>query len=92
MNAHSALAVPAGSPPVAWWRLPIVWLALGLPGAVVVGGVFVAILAWQHVDPVVADAPAHTAKLAAPAAADGSATQAMEPALRARNHAATPRR
>ena len=76
----------------AWWRVPIVWLTLGLPASVVVAGVFVAGIAWRNVDPVVVDPRPHPAMAAAEAAADRPAPGAMEPAERARNHAATPRR
>lgn len=35
-----------------WWRLPIVWMVIGGPAAVVVASIFTAGLAIKHVDPV----------------------------------------
>ena len=80
-----------------WWRFGIVWFTFGLPATVVVASLFTAGIAWRHVDPVVVDPPASgsaglptTVPTTAPA--DGTArANALEPAQRARNHAATPR-
>ena len=80
---------PAHPKPQSWWRFGIVWLTLGLPAAAVVGSVLSAVLAWRYIDPVVVDAPAVSS--AAPPAADAPRANALEPAQRARNHAATPR-
>lgn len=68
---------PAATP---WWRVGMVWLVLAGPTAVVLAGVATFRIAVTHVDPVV-QVPA--------AVADTSAS--MSPALKARNHAATPR-
>lgn len=78
----------------AWWRVPVVWLALGLPASVVVAGVFVIGMAWRNVDPVVVDTRPHPSTLAAAVAEarDRPADSALEPAVLARNHAAAPRR
>lgn len=65
-----------------WWRLPIVWLVLGGPAVVVVAALTTAVIAYRTADVVLDTAPA-----SAGSASDGAA----EPALRARNHAATPR-
>ena len=73
------------------------WFTFGLPATVVVASLFTAGIAWRHIDPVVVDPPASgsaglpiTAPTTAPA--DGTArANALEPAQRARNHAATPR-
>jgi uncharacterized protein len=35
-----------------WWRYPIVWMVIGGPLSVVVAGVVTAVIAYQHVDPV----------------------------------------
>lgn len=67
-----------GSSP-AWWRLPIVWLVIGGPALVVVASFVTLALAIRHPDPVLNTA----------AAADGS--RSAQPAMQARNHAATPR-
>ncbi len=65
-------------PPLPWWRFKIVWFAFGLPAVVVIASLVTAGIAWWHVDPIVVEAqPGRTAQ---------------EPAERARNHAATPRR
>jgi hypothetical protein len=62
-----------------WWRMPILWLVLGGPAVVVVAGVATAVIAIRHADTVVA----------APVA---RVTPALQPAVQARNHAATPQR
>jgi hypothetical protein len=59
-----------------WWRLPIVWMVIGGPAAVVVASFATLALAILNPDPV----------LQAPQQASG----AMAPAMQARNHAATP--
>ena len=73
---------PASEMPLPWWRFKIMWLVLGLPATVVCTSLVSAGIAWRHIDPVVTDAP-----LGQPVKAN-----AMEPAQRARNHAATPGR
>ncbi len=64
------------SPP--WWRLPIVWLVIGGPAAVVVAGFATLAIAIANPDPVIS--------VAAPA------TAAEMPAVQGRNHAAAPQR
>ena len=78
-----------------WWRFGIVWFTFGLPATVVVASLFTAGIAWRHIDPVVVDGPVATsapgrASTITPAVVDARAN-ALEPAQRARNHAATPR-
>ncbi len=63
-----------------WWREPMLWLVLGGPALVVVASLVTAVIAWRGADPVVTD----------PTAAAG-AERALQPALKARNHAAAPR-
>ena len=92
---------PTALQPAPWWRFGIVWFTFGLPATVVVASLFTAGIAWRHVDPVVVDPPASgsaglstTVPTTVPttAPADGTArANALEPAQRARNHAATPR-
>jgi len=65
--------------PAVWWRLPIVWLVIGGPALVVVASFVTLGLAIGHPDPVLGSAAALP---------DRSA----QPAMQARNHAATPRR
>ena len=74
MTTHTPTAQP-------WWRFGIVWLVIAGPVAVVLAGAATAWVAWQHVDPVIVDAPVP--------ATERDASNA--PALKARNHAATPR-
>ena len=60
-----------------WWRYGMVWLALGGPAVVVVASVATLLIAIAYPDPVL------------PTRAAGS--EAQQPAVQARNHAATPR-
>jgi hypothetical protein len=68
---------PSSAPAtVPWWRLPIVWMVIGGPLAVVVASFATLALAILNPDPVLSSDPAsHASEL---------------PALQARNHAATP--
>lgn len=68
------------TPPTPWWRVGMVWLVLAGPAAVVLAGFATLKIAITHVDPLV-QVPA--------AVADTSAS--MSPAMKARNHAATPK-
>jgi hypothetical protein len=61
----------------AWWREPMLWIVIGGPLGVVVAATVTAVIAWRGADPVVAE----------PAAAPPM----LQPALKARNHAAAPR-
>lgn len=73
-------AMKTALPQTPWWRVGMVWLVLAGPAAVVLAGVVTIKIALTHVDPV----------LQVPAAvADSSGS--MSPALKARNHAATPK-
>jgi uncharacterized protein len=63
---------------VAWYRLPIVWMVIGGPAAVVVAGFATLALAIANPDPVIS----------VPAAG----SKADLPAVQGRNHAATPSR
>ena len=69
-------APSADNPP--WWKLPIVWLVIGGPAAVVVASFATLTLAILHPDPVLQPS--------------SQASGSMAPALQARNHAATPSR
>lgn len=61
-----------------WWKLPIVWLVIAGPAIVVVASLVTAGIAIKHVDPVLDTSKGHVK----------SAVE--EPAMRARNHAASP--
>lgn len=74
MNA-STPTLPETTP---WWRLPIVWLVIGGPAAVVVAGFATLAIAIANPDPVIDASPA--------------ASRAEMPAVQGRNHAATPQR
>lgn len=65
------------TPSVAWWRLPIVWLVIGGPAIVVVASFITLALAIKHPDPV----------LSTPSAVGPG----EQPAIQARNHAASPK-
>lgn len=66
--------------PARWWRLPIVWLVIGGPSLVIVASFVTLGLALSHPDPV----------LDTSTAARGD--RGAQPAVQARNHAATPAR
>ena len=63
------------------WREPMVWLVVGGPAVVVVAALTTGFIAWHGADEVVTD----------PVVAQTKAPAALQPALIARNHAATPR-
>ena len=92
MNIPPSLPPPAtaATPPLPWWRFKIMWLTLGLPASVVVASLYTAGIAWRHIDPVVTDTP--SAQAAEEVAEHGHRASQMDPAERARNHAATPSR
>ena len=87
-----SLRPPAGALPPPWWRFRIMWLVWGLPATVVVASLFSAGIAWRHIDPLVTDTRPSHALGAEDLAEHGQPTSALEPAERARNHAATPGR
>ena len=81
--------LPGAPAPLAWWHYRIVWFALGLPALVVVASLYTAGLAWRHADEQVFDP--RPARVAAEDVVErGHPANALEPAERARNHAATP--
>lgn len=71
-----------------WWRLPIVWMVIGGPAAVVVASLFTAGIAIKHVDPVIDVTKAENHPSLAPAiqgrnqAAEKAAEKAYQPADR----------
>lgn len=75
-----------------WWRYRIMWLTLGLPATVVVASLFTGGIAWTHIDPVVTDSGPSRSLAAEEVSEHGLAKGPLEPAERARNHAATPTR
>ncbi len=73
---------PNTTPTQAWWREHTMWLVVGGPSVVVVASFITLALALSHPDPVL--------DTSARAEADGAGkTTALQPAQKARNHAAT---
>jgi hypothetical protein len=68
-----------------WWRVPMVWLVIGGPLAVVVASLVTAVIAVRGADPVLG--PGERGGVSE----RSSTPDAMTPALQARNHAATPK-
>jgi hypothetical protein len=81
MNAAADPRQAKAEPSQPWWRFGIVWLVLAGPVAVVVAGGATVWLAVRQADPVIVEAPVP--------ASEREASNA--PALKVRNHAATPR-
>jgi hypothetical protein len=89
----SAQDVSGRSRPVAWWRVPEMWLVVGGPLAVVVAGIATAFIAISNPDPVLNKAD-YERDLQAAQALEGQARidalAKLQPAAQARNHAASP--
>jgi hypothetical protein len=60
-----------------WWRVPFVWMVIGGPLAVVVAGFATLAIAIAYPDPVIVAPP--------------TGNVADQPAVQARNHAASPK-
>ncbi|WP_286745446.1 nitrogen fixation protein FixH [Aquabacterium sp. UBA2148] len=75
MSAPDKLKANSNPP---WWKLPIVWLVIAGPAIVVVASLVTAGIAIKHVDPVLDTSKGHVK------------STVEEPAMRARNHAASP--
>ena len=82
MNPSTSREQPAVDSP-AWWRLPIVWMVIGGPVAVVVASLATAFIAAHGSDPVLGMQERGGISERA------STPESMMPALQARNHAAT---
>jgi hypothetical protein len=78
-------AEPSAQP---WWRERFMWLVVGGPAVVVVASFVTLAIAIIHADPVVS-ASRPPADEAAPEQSGRSGSAALEPAIKARNHAAT---
>jgi hypothetical protein len=63
-------------PTLPWWRVPMVWLVISGPAAVVVAAVVTAVIAIAGADTVIT--------------ADSESSFSDKPAVQGRNHAATP--
>ncbi|SEK29064.1 hypothetical protein SAMN05216359_101311 [Roseateles sp. YR242] len=89
--ADASMQAPTGP----WWRHPMMWLVVGGPSVVVVASVVTLVLAMHHADPVVrhgvqTNATQASAEDPAPhGQAQAQAPSQLQPAMKARNHAAT---
>lgn len=83
-------AADAAADALSWWRVPMVWVVIAGPLAVVIASLLTAVIAWRHIDPVIIDSAngqviGHAGdEIAAP----DNPKDALAPALRARNHSA----
>lgn len=90
LSRSTGADLPSSGP---WWRHPMMWLVLGGPAIVVVASMATLTLAVTHPDPVVEHRGSDgTVRQAAEDAGETHGTigaAALEPAMKARNHAAT---
>jgi hypothetical protein len=90
----SAQPHPDPALPIAWWRVPHMWMVVGGPLVVVVAGIVTAVIAVKGADPVLnkedyeRELKAATQNLEGQAKID--ALIKLQPAHQARNHAASP--
>ena len=91
MNPSTSPAVAAA--PVAWWRVPHMWMVVGGPATVVVASIITAVIAVKNADPVLDKAEferGREAALVLEGQAKADALIKLQPAHQARNHAASP--
>lgn len=74
-----------------WWKVPTVWLVVGGPLSVVVASIATAVIAWNHIDPVINTTQGEI-RPGDNMAPQLSPKDALAPAQQGRNHAATPQR
>ena len=86
-DPHTA-AEPANPP---WWRVPMVWVVVGGPLSVVVASLATAVIAWKHIDPVITVSSSGPLRAGDDVSEPARPHDAQAPALKARNHVATPR-
>ena len=82
--------LPTAEPPIPWWRVPMVWVVLSGPLSVVIASLATAVIAWRHIDPVLDAARPPQLRPGADVAVPASPKDSLAPAMKARNHAATP--
>jgi uncharacterized protein len=73
-----------------WWRVPMVWVVVSGPASVVVASLATAVIAWKHIDPVITVTPGVTQHAGDDVTEPARPHDALAPALKARNHVATP--
>lgn len=83
---------PANAHRVAWWRVPHMWLVVGGPLVVVMASLVTFVIAASHPDPVLnkQDYERDLAAEQEKGKARQDALVSMQPADKARNHAASP--
>ncbi len=90
---NPSVPVVLKTPPLAWWRVPQMWLVVGGPLVVVVASLITAWIAIHNADPVLDKAAFQRERQAAMALegqARADALIKLQPAHQARNHAASP--
>lgn len=89
----TTLNTPVAQAPIAWWKVPQMWLVVGGPLVVVVASIITAVIAIKGADPVL-NKEDYERELKAVQSLQGQArVDAMiklQPAHQARNHAASP--
>jgi hypothetical protein len=79
--------------PIAWWRVPHMWMVVGGPLVVVMASIATLVIAIKNPDPVL-DKSAYERDIKAAEALEGQARvdalARLQPAAQARNHAASP--
>jgi uncharacterized protein len=92
MNS-STLNPSVSQRPIAWWKVPQMWLVVGGPLVVVVASIITAVIAIKGADPVL-NKEDYERDLKAVQALEGQARVdaliKLQPAHQARNHAASP--
>lgn len=78
MSSPSSAQVSAADKARPWWRYPIVWMVIGGPLIVVIASIITAGVAIKNVDPVL------------DTSVDQVSSPKEAPAVKARNHAASP--
>lgn len=96
MTPHPLAGAAAAAPAVPWWRFGFVWLVISGPAIVVVAGFTTLWIAMRAPDPVMAEdyyrqgIEINRTLEAREAARLREAERSLAPAMKARNHAATP--
>jgi hypothetical protein len=88
--APTTIGSAAGTVAQPWWKFGHVWMVIAGPAIVVVAGTATAWLAVRQPDPVVAEDYYRQGIEINRTLARERARAGMEPAMKARNHAATP--